>query len=272
MIDMKKISVAIALLAAMGAANAYDSVGGVTDNDTFLRVGPATSTGFHGPEGAPGIGLGGQENWIISLQSISLPYPGISAGQVNGFARYQLVDYAHAPVDPNNPDPQTENYNFNWLQVPTANASAATALKVFFGAVTQKSNNHTQAFYVGDRNGFAMPTGATTYDAAGLLVPSGTDGSSPITLSGTLNLDAAVKVLTGSLADTSANHTLAINAGGATNVQSGPGTFNGDATYNGVDYTNSVDGHFYGSGNDSSLAGTVNGGNDFQAAIGGIKK
>ncbi len=265
MIDMKKISVAIALLAAMGAANAYNSIGGVTGNDTFLRVGPTTSTTFHGPQYAPGIGLGAGETWYISLQSISLPYPGISVGQVNGFERYQLLDYVHTPVEP---DPQTENYNFNWLQVPTANASASTALKVFFGTVTQKSDDSTQAFYVGDRDGFIMPAGATTYDAAGILVANGTDGSSPITLSGTLDLNSAVTKLTGSLNAT--GHTLEINKNNVINVDAIAGTFNGDATYNATNYPSSVSGHFYGSGADSSLAGTVNGNSDFQAAFGGI--
>lgn len=262
MFTLKQVFVGISLATAVGAVHAQ-SIGSVTSNDTFLRAGATTSTGFHGPVGAPGIGLGAGETWVISLQSISLPFT--KQDTFNGFTRYQLKDYTHSSPEPT---PDTKNYNFNWVQVPTASNGA---LKVYFGLVTKKdTTNVTQAFETGDRTGFAAPAGGTVYNAAGLLVASagGTaDGSSPVKLTGTLNLNGAQTVLSGSLVDAAAAHTLAINAN---NVNATAGTFDGNSTYNGTSYNNSVNGHFYGAGTNSALAGTVNGGSTFQAAFGGI--
>lgn len=259
MFTLKQVFVGISLATAVGAVHAQ-SIGSVTSNDTFLRAGATTSTGFHGPVGAPGIGLGKDETWVISLQSISLPFT--KYGTINDFTHYQLQDYTHDDPDP---IPETKNYNFNWVQVPTASNGA---LKVYFGLVTKKdTTNVTQAFETGDRTGFAAPTGGTSYKAAGLLVAGAADGSTPIALEGTLNLNGAATALSGSLVDTAAAHTLAINAN---NVNATAGTFDGNSTYNGTSYNNSVNGHFYGAGTNSALAGTVNGGSTFQAAFGGI--
>ncbi|MCH4270373.1 hypothetical protein [Kerstersia gyiorum] len=259
MFTLKQVFVGISLATAVGAVHAQ-SIGSVTSNDTFLRAGATTSTGFHGPVGAPGIGLGAGETWVISLQSISLPFT--KQDTFNGFTRYQLKDYSHATTDPL---PETKNYNFNWVQVPTASNGA---LKVYFGLVTKKdTTNVTQAFETGDRTGFAAPAGGTSYNAAGLLVVGAVDGSSPTKLTGTLNLNGAATALSGSLVDAAAAHTLAINAN---NVNASAGTLAGTASYNGGPSTHAVNGHFYGAGANSALAGTVNGGSTFQAAFGGI--
>lgn len=258
---MKQMFVGMALLAAFGTAHAYDSVGDTTDNSSYLRVGPTTSTGFHGPAGAPGVGLGHGESWYISLQSISIP--GFTLKEtVNGVGRYQLLGYAHTPeqsVDP-------IDVNFNWGKV---NTTGTGAKQVYFGLTTDKNTTETIAFYVGDKENRAVPNTDTNYAVLALVVPNGADGTNPQVLSGSLKFDQLAQTLNsvGDLTDGSNNLAIATSVTG-TNF-SGTGIYSNAST---AATAGVASGQFFGGGansGSSAVAGIVDGSNVFQAAFGG---
>ncbi|RMX03459.1 hypothetical protein D8I35_16380 [Corticibacter populi] len=242
---MKKTVIATALLAVVGVASAFDSVGETTKS--FLNVGGSTfaDTHFHGPNGAPGVGFA---DYVISLSSIS--FSALQVGSESGFNRYQLLGYTHPGVD------GIENYNFNWAQVPTGNQ------EVYFGLVTNTDSSDTAAFYVGDRTGWAIPTSNTSYTTVALVETTG-NGSSPAVLQGTLNLVNG-NLNTAGAGLTDGTNTLVIN----TAVNAGAGTFSGTSAYNSDSGTAS--GAFFGSGSSSAVAGVADGGSAYQAAFGGI--
>ncbi|MDH0865034.1 hypothetical protein [Mitsuaria sp. GD03876] len=254
---MKKTFIAAALVAAFGAAQAYDSQGGTTDAG-IIKTGGATVS-FHGPIGAPGIALDGTN--YISLQSIDAFSYKDSATTSGGvaFRRYQLLGYTHAGPG------GTISTDLNWFKVPTISQN------VYFGLATNPGTpNQHAAFYVGDRTGYALPTATTNYAAAGLLALPATTGSAPVILTGTLQYNTAAGTLntTGS-GLTGGGNTLAL----ATSVNAGAGTFAGTALLNST-VSGTADGKFFGSGATSAVAGTAKGGSGssaFVAGFGGIK-
>lgn len=270
---MKRIAIAAALLAAFGAAQAQ-SEGSTTNNAKYRAGGSTFPTGhFHGPFGAPGIGFAGASGYVISLQSIdSFSYKGSDTVSGNAFRRYQLLGYSHS-------DPANGNItaNFNWYKVP------AISQQVYFGLVTDTvpATPVHDAFYVGDRTGYAVPTVNTSYAAAGLLAVPATSASDPVKLAGTLSLTAAgaPSLLSGSLSGSNTAtpavvHTLSVSA---TNFTTIVGGFTGTSTYSrtgGGSGAGSAEGKFFGSGATSALAGIAKGGsgaNAYVASFGGIK-
>ncbi|KAF1047391.1 hypothetical protein [Xylophilus sp.] len=273
---MKKTLIAAALFAVFGAAHAYDSVGTSTNNN-IVQVGGSTfaDTHFHGPNGAPGVGFvetssGAGDGFIISLQSIN-PYSYKDSSTTSGgvaFQRYQLLGYTHE-------DPEeggTVSTNFNWFKVPTISQ------QVYFGIATNDPTSSTArrdaAFEVGDQTGCVVPNSATSYATAGFLVPSGYTSTTPIILTGTLNLAVSgttATSLSGDLSGSSYNLNIAANT-----INSTAGTFSGDSTLSGAATgSGTSSGHFYGSGTTSAVAGVAasdaTSATAYVASFGGIK-
>ncbi|CAM4308497.1 hypothetical protein [Kerstersia similis] len=283
---MKHVILASALIAIFGAAQAqtvppFNSVGNTTsdlpDNQAPLRVGGATLTGFHGPLDAPGIGFNDSSRpdgyYIISLQSInnfSANGSVSSAGKI--FNQYRLNGYAHAGNPPTGPAIST---NFNWGKV---NASAR---QVYYGIATDHADSKPTrvdtAFEVGDNIGFVVPVAKTEYAAAGFVALASRAASvAPTTLTGTLTLEANYQSLHGELARTDGTGGLEISAN---NINATAGTFDGTSHYTNTALGYIIDGttkgHFYSSGDTSSLAGVASGSNSadsFVASFGATKK
>lgn len=261
----KKALLATALLAAFGAANAFNAQGASTKN-AIVTTGGSTfaNTHFHGPNGAPGVGFlgtNGQPQFIISLQSISLSslQTGTPANE-SGFTRYYLPGYTHTgPGGGGSVETQ-----FNWAQVPTTGTQAK---QVYFGLATNATGAEgapagTAAFYVGDRDGFVTPASNTNYATVALLSqPSATSGASPTVLQGNLALVPGVS-LTGNLTGAG---TLNINA---TSVNANG--FSGASSYNGA--TGETSGQFFGGGTSSSALGGIANGSNYVASFGGVAR
>ncbi|CAM3803395.1 hypothetical protein EV679_0223 [Kerstersia gyiorum] len=282
---MKHVILASALIAIFGAAQAqtvppFNSVGSTTsdlpDNQAPLRVGGSTLTGFHGPLDAPGIGFNDPSRpagyYIISLQSINNFSPnGSITTDGKTFSQYRLNGYSHAD-DPSGPVIST---NFNWGKV---NASAR---QVYYGIATDHADNTSTrvdtAFEVGDNIGFVVPVAKTEYAAAGFVALASRAASvAPTTLTGTLTLEANYQSLHGELARADGLAGLDVSA---TNIDASAGTFSGQASYVDTQVGYIIDGttkgHFYSSGDTSSLAGVASGSNSadsFVASFGATKK
>lgn len=282
---MKHIILASALIAIFGTAQAqtvppFNSVGNTTstlpDSQAPLRVGGATLTGFHGPLDAPGVGFNDPSrptgHYIISLQSINnFSTNGSITTGGKTFNQYRLNGYAHAN-DPSAPAIET---NFNWGKV---NASAR---QVYYGIATDHADDLLTrvdtAFEVGDNIGFVVPVAKTEYAAAGFVALASRAASvAPTTLTGTLTLDAGHTRLHGELARADGMAGLDLNA---TNIDASAGTFSGQASYVdtalGYIVEGTTKGHFYSSGDTSSVAGVASGSNSadsFVASFGATKK
>lgn len=278
---MKQVLIATALLAAFGAAQAVTTVGDTTATTStnapvLINVGGSDLDGpTHGPYGAPGIGEGASGT-RISLQGIesftrktAKDVTVTASGVSKTFTYHQLLGGFQHPNVPGAPTAPT-SVDLNGIKVPL------DTQKVYFGIASKETATSGtyvhQAWYVGDKDGYVVPTIATSYATVGLLGLQGTSGSSLVTLQGTLNLAVSggtASTLNGSLSGD--GNTLQIN----TNVNATAGTFSGTSTLSHPTSSNlggAVSGQFFGSGNNSAVAGIADGGDVYRAAFGGIKQ
>lgn len=264
---MQKTLIAIAMLAAFGAAQAVTTEGFAT-GPNYIEVGGATIGGFHGPLGAPAIGEYGA-GARISLQSIE-PFTGagtVSSGGV-AFQKFQLLAGFNHPTAPGAPTEPT-TVAMNGVKVPQISQ------QVYFGLATKETATPGQyahqAWYVGDRDGYAVPGSTTNYAAVALLGLSGTSGSGLKTLVGTVQYDQVSNIVksTGSHL-TNGTDTLQITSSAISG-----GAFGGSSAYSGAagTGTGNLNGKFFGSGATSALAGVAQGtsGTAYSAAFGGIR-
>ncbi|VCU69154.1 hypothetical protein PIGHUM_01214 [Pigmentiphaga humi] len=293
---MKHTVIALAILAASGAAQAQTVSGSVNTGSQLVVVGGATIGGFHGPLGAPGIGAYDGDNdptndQLISLQSIEPFTRQTTLDVVEGgltFAYYQLPSgFAHPPV-PGGGTPPATTVDMNGVKVPNLTKN------VYFGMASSGTAGvgtvEHEAWFVGDTTGRVLPAAATNYATVALLGLTGAttnDGTSLDVLQGTLSLGtptggaASTASLTGTLSKSATSQYLDINAV-ATLSGAGAGTFAGNATYyvtTPVAANGTTSGQFFGNassttpGTDgSALAGVASGsylGTDYVASFGG---
>lgn len=287
---MKKSLIAVAAFAAFGAAQAqtYDGWGEVV-GDTLIQVGGSPfSSGIHGPLGAPAIGQAG--GTMISLQGIeflTFQNTHVTSGSHDFEVHQLLAGFVHPGTPP--PAPPT-TVDMNGLKVPEMENlldDEDPARNVYFGLATAEIGTsgvyEQQAWYVGDREDFVMPTGNTVYDAAAMLARPDTPGNAPIILTGTLALtyvgaNATIASTGTHFTDQYSEHTLEIYSG----TVSGSGTFGGTSEYtfdDGDVYLNSdggLSGRFFGGGSayNSAVAGIASGSGDidYVASFGGIEQ
>lgn len=268
---MKKAALAVAMLGIFSTAQAA-TVGNTTPSASpLVDVGPTTIGGFHGPLGAPGIGVAGSGQ-LISLQSIE---PFTQTGTVPSgsasFNQYHLPAGFPHPT----PGPGATTVDMNGFKIP------GIAENVYFGLATSGTSTpyQQQAWYVGDQTGYAKPSVTTTYEAVAILGTASTSGTSPIILTGEIDYNAGTDILatsgaTSHLTDGSGNQLQ------FTSSATGSGsTFGGTSSYwvSGVQVgAGDLEAAFFsGSGTSASaVAGIAHGtsGTAYEASFGGIEK
>lgn len=267
---MKKAVLAVAMLGAFSAAQA--TTVGNTAGASLVDVGPTTIGGFHGPLGAPGIGVAGSGQ-LISLQSIEpFTYIGtVSSGSAN-FNQYQLPSGFVHPT----PGPGTTTVDMNGFKIP------GIAQNVYFGLATSGTSSpyQQQSWYVGDQTGFAKPSATTNYDAVAILGTASTSGTAPIILTGVLEYDSGTDILSTPtpLIDSGSTHELVLTS----NVISTSNPFGGTSEYwvSGTQVgTGDLEGRFFSASGSSpttysAVAGIAHGtsGVAYEASFGGIEQ
>ncbi|WP_133490497.1 MULTISPECIES: hypothetical protein [Alcanivorax] len=266
---MKKAVLMTALMVAVTGAQAVTLQSGTAGPD-IVDVGGATIGGFHGPLGAPAIGVH-DSGELISLQSIE-------SFTFHDYVTSEGVDFAHHQLAPGfihtNPQPGEEalGIGMDGIKIPDVGKD------VYFGlaSVEGTSANQHQAWYVGDQDGFVLPTSSTDYAAVALLALPTTSVNSPEILTGELTLNVSgTSSLSGTLTNGSGatQNNLLIQA-------TGNDAFSGTSTYyvgtgSAPSSNGSVTGHFFGNGStgNSALAGVAEGNSvDYVASFGGVQK
>lgn len=259
---MKKILIAAAVFSAFAA---QAQVTGFSTNTGITYVGASTVNAGPHTAGKPGVGVDSAGN-IIDLGGIAA-FTGNGSQAVSGvtFSRHRLDGYQHVGSQGG-----TVLTNFNWFRVPSV-ASAGVAREVYFGLATTPATNAHAAFYVGERNSYALPTSNTNYATVAQLAVPGS--SSTDILTGNLRYDTAGTLKTATTTGGAANLTSAATGatlGINTTVNASAGSFAGTSSYNSAVANGTARGQFYGAGTTSAVAGVASG-TGYVAAFGGIR-
>lgn len=262
---MRKSLIAVALLAAFGAAQA--EIAGDSTDWGIVQPGESVVNGGPHTAGHPGIGVDGSGNDVIDLAGIG-PFSykdSLTTSSGIAFDRFYFPGYTHS-----DPDGGIISTNLNWFQVPTGSQ------EVYFGIATNPGSSHQHAgFYVGDKTGTVVPTATTNYAAVGYLATPDLDSSSLIVLTGDLQYSSGtVKSIGNHLQGN--GYTLEvgnITPGVLLNDVSNLGTSSVTNPNTGFSGTGKAAGDLFGSGNGSAVAGVAKGtdGDAYVASFGGIK-